>query len=130
MIQTLGYNLSDDDSCNLDAVGDQPQGIDPRIGPLADNGGPTMTHALLAGSPAINNGVVVAGITTDQRGYRRDSKPDIGAYEVSLVSGGGGGGGGCSMRTAQPGSLDPLLAVTLLASAAWVGARRWQKIRE
>ena len=30
--------------------------IDPMLGPLADNGGPTMTHALLAGSPAIDAG--------------------------------------------------------------------------
>jgi hypothetical protein len=130
MIQTLGYNLSDDTSCNLDAVGDQPEGIDPRIGPLADNGGPTMTHALLAGSPAINNGVGIAGITTDQRGYKRDRKPDIGAYEVSSSGGGGGGGGGCSMRTAQSASVDPLLAVLLLASMAWIGTARRQKIRQ
>jgi CSLREA domain-containing protein len=38
--------------------------IDPKLGPLADNGGPTMTHALLAGSPAINAGdpLAVAGV--------------------------------------------------------------------
>ncbi len=55
-------------------------GLDPLIGPLADNGGPTLTHALLPGSPAINAGVE-SDVTTDQRGLPR-SKPDIGAYEV------------------------------------------------
>jgi hypothetical protein len=128
MIQTLGYNLSDDFSCNLDAVGDQLEGIDPKIGPLADNGGPTMTHKLLAGSPAINSGVAVADITTDQRGYKRDRKPDIGAYEVSLVYGGGGGGGGCSMRTTKSAPVDPLLALMLLASMARIATGRRRTI--
>ena len=46
-------------------------GIDPKLGPLQDNGGPTETMALLAGSPAINagdNALVPPGINTDQRG--------------------------------------------------------------
>jgi len=129
-IMTLGYNLSDDTSCNLDAAGDLQEGIDPKIGPLANNGGLTMTHKLLTGSPAINSGFVVAGITTDQRGKKRDKKPDIGAYEVTLlVGGGGGGGGGCSMRTAQPASVDPLFALMLLVSMAWIGTGRLQKRR-
>jgi hypothetical protein len=129
-IMTLGFNLSDDTSCNLDAVGDQTEGIDPMIGPLADNGGLTMTHKLLAGSLAIDNGIAIEGITTDQRGYTRGRKPDIGAYEVSLVYAGGGGGGGCSMRTAATASVDPLLALMLLSSAAWIGSGRRQKSRE
>ena len=38
--------------------------VDPLLGPLADNGGPTLTHALLPGSPAINAGdpTAVAGV--------------------------------------------------------------------
>ncbi|MCK5528687.1 MAG: right-handed parallel beta-helix repeat-containing protein, partial [Kiritimatiellae bacterium] len=52
---------------------------------LADNGGVTMTHALLAGSICITNGSNVASLTTDQRGsgYVRviDSIADVGAYE-------------------------------------------------
>ena len=42
-----------------------------KLGPLADNGGPTKTHALLAGSPATNKGSNVDGLTTDQRGKGR-----------------------------------------------------------
>jgi len=45
-----------------------PFGTDILLGPLADNGGPTRTHALSAGSPAINAGSNPAGLTTDQRG--------------------------------------------------------------
>ena len=58
---------------------------DPRLAPLADNGGPTRTHALLADSPAIDAGSNPLDIPTDQRGegYVRVSgtAADIGAYE-------------------------------------------------
>jgi CSLREA domain-containing protein len=53
----------------------------PKIGPLAHNGGPTETIALLLGSPAINKASPTTSKKVDQRGYKRDSKPDIGAYE-------------------------------------------------
>ncbi len=58
--------------------------IDPMLGPLADNGGPTLTQALLPGSPAIDAGTPVAGIATDQRGAPRPqlTAPDIGAFQV------------------------------------------------
>ena len=56
-------------------------GLAPNLGPLAANGGPTETHALLAGSPALDEG---AGCNaTDQRGVARPQGPacDIGAVE-------------------------------------------------
>ena len=65
--------------------------VDPLLGPLADNGGPTFTHALLAGSPALDQGN--SNVATDQRGLARpfDLPPvanaaggdgsDIGAFE-------------------------------------------------
>jgi Ca2+-binding RTX toxin-like protein len=56
--------------------------VDPLLGPLQDNGGPTFTHALLAGSPAINAGV--AGETLDQRGVTRVNT-DSGAFEQFQV---------------------------------------------
>lgn len=59
---------------------------DPNLQPLALNGGPTRTHALGPGSPAINNGSNVPNNAYDQRGptYRRvvGAAADIGAYEV------------------------------------------------
>jgi hypothetical protein len=58
---------------------------DPLLGPLADNGGRTWTHALLPGSPAIDAGSCtdIAGdpVVTDQRGVTRINPCDIGAYE-------------------------------------------------
>ena len=60
---------------------------DPKLGPLANNGGPTQTLALLAGSPAIDHGsnalANAAGLTTDQRGFGRiyNRVVDIGAFE-------------------------------------------------
>src|SRR5262249_37573460 len=68
---------------------------DPLLGPLADNGGPTQTFALLPGSPAIdagdNNLAVDASnnpLTTDQRGVARiaGGTVDLGAFEVQTIS--------------------------------------------
>ena len=60
-------------------------GGDPMLLPLHDNGGPTKTHALRAGSPAENAGNDVSAYTTDQRGsgFPRviGSSADIGAFE-------------------------------------------------
>jgi hypothetical protein len=70
-------------------------GVDPKLGPLADNGGPTQTLALQAGSPAIDKGVDSG---TDQRGAPRPfdqqgasnapggNAADIGAYERVLCA--------------------------------------------
>lgn len=59
---------------------------DPLLGPLQDNGGPTWTHALLAGSPAIDAGSNPGGLDFDQRGigYPRvaGASADIGAFEM------------------------------------------------
>jgi hypothetical protein len=67
----------EDGSCSASLSGD------PKLGALADNGGPTQTHALLGGSPAINAGDDVICPTTDQRGIVRPQGEhcDIGAYE-------------------------------------------------
>lgn len=55
-VTSHGYNLSSDDGGGyLTASGDQIN-TDPLLGPLQDNGGPTFTHALLPGSPAIDTG--------------------------------------------------------------------------
>ena len=80
---SLGHNLFSDDP----AISLQPTDLvntDPLLGPLANNGGPTLTQALLPGSPAINAGIPVAGIATDQRGTARplSGATDIGAFQV------------------------------------------------
>lgn len=53
-----------------DQIGTASAPIDPLLGPLQDNGGPTFTHALLLGSPAIDKGES-SNSTTDQRGFGR-----------------------------------------------------------
>jgi hypothetical protein len=61
-------------------------GLDPLLGPLANNGGPTKTHTLLPGSPAIDHGANLTGLAADQRGglFLRTfgGGTDIGAFEV------------------------------------------------
>src|SRR6266540_3304181 len=55
-VSSLGYNLSSDNGSGyLTGLGDQIN-TDPMLGALQDNGGPTFTHALLPGSPAIDTG--------------------------------------------------------------------------
>jgi hypothetical protein len=55
---------------NADQAGTVASPINPELGPLQMNGGPTPTHALLSGSPAVDQGNCF-GIHTDQRGYYR-----------------------------------------------------------
>ena len=64
-------------------------GVDPLLGPLADNGGPTLTHALLAGSPALDAGPIDGCPGTDQRGVARPQGYycDMGAYELETGTG-------------------------------------------
>jgi hypothetical protein len=87
-----GYNLDSGATCGFGATGDQ-QNTDPLLGPLADNGGDTQTHALLDGSPAIDQGTCVTGITTDQRGVSRPQGTtcDIGAFEFESGTAPGAG---------------------------------------
>ena len=68
----LGHNISSDSSCNFTGTGSR-NNVDPRILPLADNGGPTWTCALSPGSPAIDAGGTTGAPATDQRGLPRGS---------------------------------------------------------
>lgn len=88
------YNLDSDGSCGLTATGSRPN-TDPRLGPLADNGGPTQTQALLPGSPAIDAiPAAQCATATDQRGETRPQDGDgnrvadcdIGAFEKEAIS--------------------------------------------
>jgi len=82
---SLGHNLDSDASCRLSATGDL-SGVDPRIDGLGPHGGPTDTHGLLLGSPAVDRGrdLRAEGVATDQRGITRPQglAYDIGAFET------------------------------------------------
>jgi hypothetical protein len=93
-----GYNLSSDNTCNFNGLGDL-NNTDPKLGQLGNHGGPTQTIPLLSGSPAIDAGNP-AGCTdghgrllkTDQRGRPRPDKEDtggcdMGAYEYQAQQG-------------------------------------------
>ncbi|MFN8524263.1 MAG: Calx-beta domain-containing protein, partial [Chloroflexota bacterium] len=101
-ITSLGSNLSSDNSCAaaFTQAGDANNVATLNLGPLANNGGPTQTHALLSGSTAIDavqgsctsNGTSGGTtITTDQRGTTRPidgngdttATCDVGAFEAS-----------------------------------------------
>ena len=79
-----GHNISSDGSLNFSATGSL-NNTDPKLGSLANNGGFTLTVALLAGSPAIDkvNTNISECLPFDQRGVLRPFglKCDIGAYE-------------------------------------------------
>lgn len=90
LMSSAGMNLDSDGSCLLSGPGDL-SGVMAFIGPLQHNGGPTQTHALLPGSPAIGNGSCsdLNGnpIGVDQRGFPRGPQCSIGAYEAPFVAG-------------------------------------------
>lgn len=89
-LYSLGFNLIETAGGNP-IIGDTTGNIigqDPMLDPnLAYNGGPTSTHALLSGSPAINAGNNDNAPSTDQRGFARiiGGTIDIGAYEFAPV---------------------------------------------
>jgi beta-glucanase (GH16 family) len=78
-INSLGNNVFTDGTCF--PVGSDQIVTSAGIDSLANNGGPTLTHALLAGSPAIDAGNTGACPVTDQRGVARDAACDVGSYE-------------------------------------------------
>ena len=82
-IASRGGNVDSDGTCGLALAGDRV--ADPRLAPLADNGGPTSTRALLDDSPAI--GAAVGCGSLDQRGTARpQARCDSGAFESPLDS--------------------------------------------
>jgi predicted outer membrane repeat protein len=93
-VTSAGYNFADDTSCGLTAATDkQAAGLDPLLGSLANNGGPTQTLLPATGSPLIDaiaaaacQSGPAAGVTTDQRGIVRPQGPgcEIGSVEIAV----------------------------------------------
>ena len=92
LIISLGHNfVGHSAGCDFspestDVTGTVDIALDPKIGPLQNYGGPNLTHALLPGSLAIDNGDDSKCEETDQRGVDRPqgSSCDIGAYELAF----------------------------------------------
>jgi hypothetical protein len=146
-VTSQGSNLSSDASCDmwLTAATDK-KSVDPKLDVLADNGGSTLTHKLLEGSPAMAAGTADAAVTVDQRGVARDAVPDIGAYEdpapvvppgtdtgtgtgtgtgtlpITDTSSSSGGGGGCAVN--PNADFDAGLLGLLAAAASGLFLRR------
>ncbi len=83
-LTTLGHNLEDANTCGFTGPGDLPN-TNPQLGALANNGGPTATLALPAGSPALAQVPAASCSATDQRGVARPTTAncDIGAFELT-----------------------------------------------
>jgi hypothetical protein len=86
---TINYSLIGATDLVIGGAGNQvgtlAAPIDPLLGPLTDNGGPTQTHALLPDSPAINAGNDSVNQAEDQRGLSRNvNGVDIGAFELQV----------------------------------------------
>lgn len=96
-----GHNIDGDgisgftNGVNGDKVGTANTPLNALLAPLGANGGPTPTHALLKGSPAIDGGLNLSGLTTDQRGVgfprtvdlaaaNAGDGTDIGAFETQV----------------------------------------------
>ena len=93
---SLGHNLiGNDTGCGFTPASGDLLNINPKLGVLSDNGGPTKTHALLTGSPAIDAGDDSVAPATDQRGVARPqdgdgdgtARSDIGAFEIGAQIG-------------------------------------------
>ncbi|MBI5641676.1 MAG: Ig-like domain repeat protein [Nitrospirae bacterium] len=88
-----GYNIDSGATCGFGSNNGSMSSTDPLLSSLGDNGGPTQTHELLSGSPAID--VIPLGtngcgftINTDQRGITRpvNNSCDIGSFEVGIAT--------------------------------------------
>ena len=95
-VASLGYNLiGERGECGYDPDIGDIFASNPLLGPLADNGGSSLTHALLAGSPAIDAGGNSNCPETDQRGFPRpvdgdndgEAICDIGSFEAQRCDG-------------------------------------------
>jgi hypothetical protein len=119
-ITSLGHNLIQSTAgCTI--TGDTTGNIlgqDPRLGPLADNGGPTFTHALLPGSPAIDTASSQNAPSTDQRGVARPQGAgfDIGAFEFQATTTATDTATSLHASTNSPNFGEPLVITAIVTS--------------
>jgi hypothetical protein len=104
VVDSFGHNLvGNTGGCTITPTSGDQFGVDPRIGPLQDNGGPTLTHALFPSSPAMDLGNCPE-VETDQRGFPRPL--EIPGFPLDASS---GSLDGCDIGAAEM-NLDQLFA--------------------
>lgn len=100
-----GYNLigTGNATGSFDQIGDQTGVTDPKLGPLADNDGPTRTHLPASDSPAIDKGKDFTTLSTDQRGaLRPQDDPNV----ANATGGDGSEIGSVEVETLPPPDLS------------------------
>ncbi|HKO54822.1 MAG TPA: Calx-beta domain-containing protein [Thermoanaerobaculia bacterium] len=114
------YSLIETTSANVVTDATDITGVDPQLGPLQNNGGPTMTMLLALSSPAVNSGdpAFAPPPTTDQRGLPRvaGGRIDMGALELqagTIQFGASNypvseGGGSAIITITRTGGVDPV----------------------
>ncbi len=127
-VTSLGHNVIDDASCGLAGAGDR-QSIDPRLGPVAGNGGPTFSALPSADSPLLDAGDPSACPPTDQRGVARPQGAgcDIGAVERTPGAPGavtGGANGLTVTGTVDPGGQPTTVTVEYGRTASYGNTRQ------
>jgi hypothetical protein len=142
----LDHSLVGDlDAASVDDLGNNLIGVDPELGPLANNGGPTETHLPAATSPALNTGNDADSLATDQRGALRPggARVDMGAVELNpgvlsldpsaylvaedvgsvvvrvVRTGGFDGAVGASFATSDQSAVEPGDYAAALGALAW-----------
>ena len=134
VVESQGYNIESGTTCGFTATGDQQNvsAAQLNLAPLANNGGPTWTHALTPGSAAIDQ-ANCPNVTADQRGYPRPiDQPgvpnaadgcDIGAFELQVPT---------AVTTTtlaadnRPAKSPPILMIVVVLIASLLLARRWR----
>jgi hypothetical protein len=106
-----GNNLIGDSTGATGFVDSDLLNTNPLLGPLQDNGGPTKTHALLPGSPAVDAGKNTACTLTDQRGVLRTD----GDKNGTVI---------CDMGAFERNDLTPPKVTTTTPTAGRKGVRR------
>jgi outer membrane protein OmpA-like peptidoglycan-associated protein len=97
-IISTGHNIDSTNDCGFSGTGDQVS-TDPVLGPLEDNGGPTLTRAPAVGGPAIDKGSNPQSLATDQRGFAR-------TFDIPGVTNGSGGATDVGAFEAEPITVD------------------------
>ena len=105
-VTSSGYNLSNDNGGGFLTDATDQINTDPILGPLKNNGGPTLTHAPLSNSPAIDRGKDIGGTGQDQRGSLRPV-----TYDSAIAPPAGGDRSDIGAVELPPGVL-PLSAVS------------------